>query len=161
MKTSDFSFDLPQELIAQYPPEVRGTSRMMVLDRASGTFTDRHIKNIVEYFGPDDVMVVNNTKVRKARLYGTSTTGGKVEFFLLHPLDATRWSVICKKSRKQTVGKTYDFPGGVTGAIVQDDGDSKVLEFSISIDDTYLDANAHVPLPPYIKRSDEEADSER
>lgn len=161
MKTSDFSFDLPNELIAQYPPAVRGTSRMMVLDRASGTYLDRNIKDIVDYFGPDDVMVVNNTRVRKARLYGTSATGGKVEFFLLHPLDSRRWSVICKKSRKQTVGKTYDFPGGVTGAIVQDDGDSKVLEFSVSIDDTYLDANAHVPLPPYIKRSDEEADSER
>ena len=161
MKTSDFSFDLPNELIAQYPPAVRGTSRMMVLDRASGTYLDRNIKDIVDYFGPDDVMVVNNTRVRKARLYGTSATGGKVEFFLLHPLDTRRWSVICKKSRKQTVGKTYDFPGGVTGAIVQDDGDSKVLEFSVSIDDTYLDSNAHVPLPPYIKRSDEEADSER
>ena len=161
MKTSDFSFDLPNELIAQYPPEVRGTSRMMVLDRTAGTYTDRNIKDIVDYFGPDDVMVVNNTRVRMARLYGTSATGGKVEFFLLHPLDTRRWSVICKKSRKQTVGKTYDFPGGVTGAIVQDDGDSKVLEFSVSIDDTYLDSNAHVPLPPYIKRSDEEADSER
>ncbi len=161
MKTSDFSFDLPNELIAQYPPEVRGTSRMMVLDRASGTYLDRNIKDIVDYFGPDDVMVVNNTRVRKARLYGTSATGGKVEFFLLHPLGTRRWSVICKKSRKQTVGKTFDFPGGVTGSIVQDDGDSKVLEFSVSIDDTYLDANAHVPLPPYIKRSDEEADSER
>ncbi len=161
MKTSDFSFDLPNELIAQYPPEVRGTSRMMVLDRTAGTYQDRNIKDIVDYFGPDDVMVVNNTRVRKARLYGTSPTGGKVEFFLLHPMDTRRWSVICKKSRKQTVGKTYVFPGGVTGSIVQDDGDSKVLEFSISIDDTYLDANAHVPLPPYIKRSDEEADSER
>ena len=161
MKTSDFSFDLPNELIAQYPPEVRGTSRMMVLDRSEGTFTDRSIKDIVDYFGPDDVMVVNNTKVRKARLYGTSAAGGKVEFFLLHPLDTKRWSVICKKSRKQTVGKTYDFPGGVTGTIVQDDGDSKVLEFSVSVDDTYLDRNAHVPLPPYIKRSDEESDSER
>ena len=161
MKTSDFSFDLPQELIAQYPPEVRGTSRMMVLDRAGGTFQDRHIKDIVDYFGPDDVMVVNNTKVRKARLYGNSATGAKVEFFLLDPAGDRRWSVICKKSRKQTVGKTYVFPGGVTGSIVQDDGDSKVLEFSISIDDTYLDANAHVPLPPYIKRSDEESDSER
>ena len=161
MKTSDFSFDLPNELIAQYPPEVRGTSRMMVLDRTAGTYLDRNIKDIVDYFGPDDVMVVNNTRVRKARLYGTSPTGGKVEFFLLHPLDTRCWSVICKKSRKQTVGKTYDFPGGITGAIVQDDGDSKVLEFSVSIDDTYLDANAHVPLPPYIKRSDEEADSER
>lgn len=161
MKTSDFSFDLPNELIAQYPPEVRGTSRMMVLDRSAGTYQDRNIKDIVDYFGPDDVMVVNNTRVRKARLYGTSATGGKVEFFLLHPLDTRRWSVICKKSRKQTVGKTYDFPGGATGTIVQDDGDSKVLEFSVSIDDTYLDANAHVPLPPYIKRSDEEADSDR
>ena len=161
MKTSDFSFDLPNELIAQYPPEVRGTSRMMVLDRTAGTYQDRNIKDIVDYFGPDDVMVVNNTRVRKARLYGTSPTGGRAEFFLLHPMDTRRWSVICKKSRKQTVGKTYDFPGGITGAIVQDDGDSKVLEFSVSIDDTYLDANAHVPLPPYIKRSDEEADSER
>ena len=105
MKTSDFSFDLPGDLIAQYPPEVRGTSRMMVLDRSSGTYKDRNIKDIVDYFGPDDVMVVNNTRVRKARLYGTSATGGKVEFFLLHPLDTRRWSVICKKSRKQTVGK--------------------------------------------------------
>jgi S-adenosylmethionine:tRNA ribosyltransferase-isomerase len=95
MKTSDFSFDLPGELIAQYPPEVRGTSRMMVLDRSEGTFSDRHIRDIVDYFGPHDVMVVNNTKVRKARLYGTSATGGKVEFFLLHPLDETRWSFIC------------------------------------------------------------------
>ena len=161
MKTSDFSFDLPNGLIAQYPPEERGTSRMMVLDRAAGTYQDRNIKDIVDYFGPDDVMVVNNTRVRKARLYGTSATGGKVEFFLLHPLDNRRWCVICKKSRKQTVGKTYDFPGGVTGSIIQDEGESKVLEFNMSIDDSYLDANAHVPLPPYIKRSDEEADSER
>ena len=161
MKTSDFFFDLPQELIAQYPPEVRGTSRMMVLDRAGGTFQDRHIKDIVDYFGPDDVMVVNNTKVRKARLYGNSATGAKVEFFLLDPAGDRRWSVICKKSRKQTVGKTYDFPAGVAGTIVQDDGDSKILKFSVSIDDTYLDRYAHVPLPPYIKRSDEESDSER
>jgi len=161
MKTSDFSFDLPAELIAQYPPEVRGTSRMMVLDRSTGTFTDRHIKDVVDYFGPDDIMVVNNTKVRKARLYGKSATGGTVEFFLLDPAGDRKWSVICKKSRKQTVGKTYDFPNGVMGTIIRDDGDSKLLEFSVPIDDTYLDTFAHVPLPPYIKRSDEEADSDR
>jgi len=161
MKTSDFYFDLPQELIAQYPPEVRGTSRMMLLDRASGSFRDLNIKDIVDYFGADDVLVVNNTKVRKARLYGTAETGGNVEFFLLHPVDGIRWSVICKKSRKQTVGKKYSFPSGVTGVIAEESGDTKILEFDRLIDDSYLDVNAHVPLPPYIKRSDEEADSDR
>ncbi|MCQ2603854.1 MAG: tRNA preQ1(34) S-adenosylmethionine ribosyltransferase-isomerase QueA [Spirochaetia bacterium] len=161
MKTSDFYFDLPQELIAQYPPEKRGTSRMMLLSRKDGTFSDMNVRDIVNYFGPDDVMVVNNTRVRKARLYGTSHTGGRVEFFLMKPLDMKKWEVICKKSRKQTVNKTYDFPECVTGTIIEDRNDSKIIEFSEYLTDDYLDRNAHVPLPPYIKRSDEEADSER
>lgn len=161
MKTSDFSFELPQELIAQYPPEVRGTSRMMVLDREKGIFSDRHIGDITDYFGENDVLVVNNTKVRKARIYGTSRTGGRVEFFLLRPMADGSWEVICKKSRKQTVGKEYDFPEGVTAVITGEKEDSKILRFSQPIDDAYLDLHAHVPLPPYIKRTDEEMDSNR
>lgn len=161
MKTSDFYFDLPPELIAQYPSKERGISRMMVVDRKSGTFTDSNVRDIVSYLNSDDFLVINNTKVRKARLYGTKLSGGKTEFFLLKKIDPLRWNVICKKSKKQTAGKTYIFPDSVSGTIVEDNGDSKILEFSSEIDDLYLDKNAHVPLPPYIKRSDEEADSSR
>lgn len=161
MKTSDFSFDLPQELIAQYPPETRGTSRMMVLDREKGLYLDRNIADITDYFDENDILVVNNTKVRKARIYGTSRTGGRVEFFLLRPLSDRSWEVICKKSRKQIPGKEFSFPEDVTGVITEVHDDSRILEFSRVIDDLYLDRNAHVPLPPYIKRSDEEMDSSR
>ncbi len=135
MKIRDFSFELPDELIAQYPPEVRGTSNLLVLD----------------------------SKVRKARLFGfSSETGGKVEFFLLEKLENNSWKCMVSKAKKQKKGKKYNFPDNVKAEILDESSTNiRTIQFDQDIDDDYLDLNAHIPLPPYIKREDELLDSNR
>jgi S-adenosylmethionine:tRNA ribosyltransferase-isomerase len=167
LKTSDFSFDLPEELIAQTPSEKRGASRMLVVDRKSGTFRHLHTSDFPEIVEDDVLLVVNDSKVRKARLFGSSETGGKVEFLLLHPdsQDQCLWTAMVSKAKKQRPGKRFLFPQGIEGIIEAINGDStgpyRRVRFSIPVDDAYLEVNGHIPLPPYIRREDTELDEER
>lgn len=175
MRTDDFNFELPESLIAQYPVNERGKSRLFVLDRDTARHTHSMVSQITDFIEPGTVMVFNDSRVRKARIFGTALdTAAKVEFLLLSPLienqdaglsgtfgGARKWVAMCSKVRRQKKGRLYAFPGGLKGTIVGGEGDERILEFDSPVSDAYLDIHGHIPLPPYIKRDDELSDSER
>ncbi len=163
MEIREFSFNLPEHLIAQYPSASRGTSRLLVLDRNSGSLVDTGVDSLSEFLPEGAVLVINNSKVRKARVYGTSEHGGTVEFLFLNQIDALHWLVMTSKSKKQKVGKRFSFDKelGIHGVISQEREEGKILEMSEPVDDSFFDRIGHIPLPPYIKRDDEFLDSSR
>ena len=163
MKIRDYSFNLPKEQIAQYPPDERGTANLMVLNRDKNTVTHKNMQNFTDYRDSNTVVVFNNSRVRKARLFAkTKDSGGKVEFFMLNRINNNTWEVMVSKAKKQIVGREYICEGGASGKIVKTiSSNHRIVEFDRDIDDTYLDNHAHIPLPPYIKREDDNADSER
>ncbi|OQY34894.1 MAG: tRNA preQ1(34) S-adenosylmethionine ribosyltransferase-isomerase QueA [Spirochaetaceae bacterium 4572_59] len=162
MKIKNFSFDLPQELIAQNPPEERGTANLMVLNRDTHTIEHKNMQDFVDLVEPGTLVIFNNSRVRKARVYAQSKTGGKVEFFFLEEQDPSHWKCMVSKAKKQKVGKVLSFPGGVTGTIREElSTNHRLVEFSEEIDETWLEEHGHIPLPPYIKREDTASDSER
>ncbi|MBN1834432.1 MAG: tRNA preQ1(34) S-adenosylmethionine ribosyltransferase-isomerase QueA [Spirochaetales bacterium] len=162
MKTSSFSFELPPELIAQEPAVERGSSRLLVLDRSSGRVSHRLVRELPELLEPGTLVLLNDSRVRKARLFAEAEgTGTRVEFLLLREIQPARWAVLVSRARKQVPGKRYRFPAGVEGRIVGSEGEFRLVEFSRPIDDAYLEEHGHVPLPPYIRRSDTPADAAR
>jgi S-adenosylmethionine:tRNA ribosyltransferase-isomerase len=179
LKTSDFFFDLPERLIAQRPPEQRGQSRLMLLDRSSGKREHRMASELPEILlrpefrgrnGEPPLLVFNDSKVRKARLLGTSAqTGAAVEFVLLNPCDergGVVWKAIVSRAKRRKTGSRYIFRddrGGVSAAaeITGEDGEFRIVAFDRVIDDAWLEQHGHIPLPPYIKRGDTPEDSER
>ena len=165
MKTSHFSFDLPEELIAQFPADRRGDSRLLKLDRSDKSLSHHNISEVASLIPGNSLIVFNNSKVRKARLLAVSETGGKVEFLLIKPMSddgpSTEWLAMVSKAKKQKVGKRYSFPGGIEGEIISVQDDGRLVRFSEAVGDEWLDENGHIPLPPYIKREDEFADAER
>ncbi|MDR2633227.1 MAG: tRNA preQ1(34) S-adenosylmethionine ribosyltransferase-isomerase QueA, partial [Treponema sp.] len=162
MKVTDFSFELPPELIAQYPPAERGQSRLMVLDRAAGHRSHRMVGDLPELLDPGSLLVFNNSKVRKARLYGLSgESGAAVEFLLLKKLDDRRWLSMVQRSRRRRRGSRYLFPDGVEGEITGTEDELRVLRFDRPLDEDWFDRYGHIPLPPYIRREDIPADSDR
>lgn len=154
MKTSDFYYDLPQELIAQTPVEPRDSSRLLVYDRKQKSITHKHFYDIVDYLHAGDVLVVNNTKVLPARIYGTKIpTGGRVEFLLLKRLDLTHWEVILKPGRIAKPGAEFRFSDDLTATVesVGEDG-SRIVEFHFDgVFEDILSRVGEMPLPPYIK----------
>jgi S-adenosylmethionine:tRNA ribosyltransferase-isomerase len=161
MKTKDFTFHLPDELIAQAPPEVRGLSRLMVIDPASGTRLHHHVGDLARFVVPGTLMVFNDTRVRKARVYGTTDHGGQVEAVFLRPLADGRWECLVNKAKKLKLGQKLHFPGGVTATVESPEGNVRALNFDPPATDGWLEAHGHLPLPPYIKRPDGDADAER
>jgi S-adenosylmethionine:tRNA ribosyltransferase-isomerase len=167
VKTSDFSFDLPEELIAQTPPEERGTSRLMVLHRDSGERSHSNVGDIRDFLPPGSVLVFNNSRVRKARVYGETTgddspDGGRPrEFLLVRRTAANRWLAIGKGIGRLREGRVVRFPAGVTGTMGSRREEYREIVFDREIDDTWLDRHGHVPLPPYIDREDTPADVNR
>jgi S-adenosylmethionine:tRNA ribosyltransferase-isomerase len=172
MKTSDFYFELPEELIAQEPSPHRGESRLLVYSRKSGEIIHTKVSELASYIPEDALMVFNNTRVRKARVYGVSDTGSRVEFLFLQPLDAEgvgldqssyshRWKVLVRKAKKQKPGRSYDFGDGLSGEIVSIDGQLRDLRLNREIGEYDFARIGHVPLPPYIHRDDAEDDAER
>lgn len=154
MKTSDFYYDLPQELIAQTPVEPRDSSRLLVYDRKQKSITHKHFYDIVDYLHAGDVLVVNNTKVLPARIYGTKIpTGGHVEFLLLKRLDLTHWEVILKPGRIAKPRAEFRFSDDLTATVesVGEDG-SRIVEFHFDgVFEDILSRVGEMPLPPYIK----------
>ncbi len=154
MRTSDFWYDLPQELIAQHPVEPRDSSRLLVYDRQTKTIEHRHFFDIVRYLRKGDVLVVNNTKVLPVRIYGAKEhTGGKVEFLLLKRLDLDRWEVILKPGRIAKPGAVFCFGDKLKAKVesIGEDG-SRIVQFEY--DGTFeavLEELGEMPLPPYIK----------
>lgn len=164
MKLSDFDYELPQELIAQYPADSREKSRMLVLDRATGEISHKNFEDFIDYINPNDILVLNNTKVINARLFGKRATGGKVEIFLLEPVGRGRFKALIKPSRRIKEGEGIDFDNSKLKArLVTKKSAESVIEFSpASIDiEEILDEIGTVPLPPYIRRKAEKLDSNR
>ena len=154
MKTSDFDYELPQELIAQDPLERRDSSRLMVLDKMTGEIAHWHFYDITDYLKPGDCLVINNTRVIPARLIGhRDPSGGVAELLLLKRLDADRWECLAKPGKRLKEGAAIDFGDGMLKAVVtevRDDG-NRVVEFSYEgIFEEVLDALGEMPLPPYI-----------
>ena len=162
MKTSDFYYDLPEELIAQTPLEKRDTSRLMVLDRVSGEVTHKHFYDIIDYLNPGDCLVMNDSRVLPARLLGHRPTGGAAEVLLLRDLGNKCWECLCKPGRKMQPGSEVIFGNGELTATVKevrDDG-NRIVEFHYEgIFLEVLERLGKMPLPPYIKA--ELADQER
>lgn len=154
MKTHDFYYDLPEELIAQTPLEKRDHSRLMVLDRETGKVSHRQFFNVLDYLRPGDCLVMNDSRVLPARLLGHRPTGGAVEVLLLRDLGNKRWECLCKPGRKMQVGNQVVFGDGeltATVVEVQETG-NRVVEFHYEgIFLEVLERLGKMPLPPYIK----------
>lgn len=162
MKTNDFWYDLPEELIAQTPLLQRDSSRLLVLDRETGKTAHKHFYDVIDYLQPGDCLVMNNSRVLPARLLGHRPTGGAVEVLLLRDLGQKRWECLVKPGKKMQVGQEVIFGNGeltATVVAVQDDG-NRVVEFRYEgIFLEVLERLGKMPLPPYIKA--ELADQER
>ena len=154
MDVKDFNFDLPQELIAQDPLEDRSSSRLLVLDKKTGKTQHRIFKDIVEYLRPGDCLVINDTKVIPARLFGVKKdTGAKIEVLLLKRRENDIWETLVKPGKKAKPGTVIDFGDGIlTGTVIEtvDDG-NRLIQFSYEgIFEEILDRLGQMPLPPYI-----------
>ena len=153
MKTSDFYFDLPEEQIAQVPLKDRTSSRLMVLDKVTGETKHQHFYDILDYLSEGDCLVLNDTRVIPARLFGARPSGGKVEFLLLTRKDEKRWEVLVKPGKKARVGDEIIFGEGILKAKVDEiieDG-KRIVSFDYEgIFEEVLDRLGEMPLPPYI-----------
>lgn len=154
LKTHDFYYDLPEELIAQTPLEQRDSSRLMVLNRETGEIAHKHFYDVIDYLNPGDCLVLNDSRVLPARLMGHRPTGGAVEVLLLRDLGNKQWECLCKPGRKMREGDTVTFGDGELTATVrqvQEDG-NRVVEFHYQgIFLEVLERLGKMPLPPYIK----------
>ena len=162
MKTHDFYYELPEELIAQTPLQQRDASRLMVLNRVTGEIEHKHFYDIIDYLRPGDCLVLNDSRVLPARLLGHRPTGGAVEVLLLRDLGDKKWECLCKPGKKMREGDTVSFGDGeltATVCQVQEDG-NRIVEFHYEgIFLEVLERLGKMPLPPYIKA--ELADQER
>lgn len=158
MKTSDFYYDLPKELIAQFPIEPRDSSRMLVFKKDSGEIEHKHFFDIVDYLKSGDVLVINTTKVIPARIYGIRQTAFKkddvanTEILLLKRLDYTKWECICKPAKKLKIGTEIVFSNQLKGKIIayREEG-IRTIQFEFEgVFEDILDKVGNMPLPPYI-----------
>lgn len=154
MRVDLFDYDLPGSLIAQ-EARPRGTSRLLVLDRATGAVAHRAFGELPELLRPGDLLVRNDVRVRNARLYGEDPEGRLVEILLLDPIggDRRRWTALAKPGRRAKKGRLVRLPGGLEATVeqVRDDG-RRTVRFEREMDETLLERIGHVPLPPYIRR---------
>ncbi|MGI5977828.1 MAG: tRNA preQ1(34) S-adenosylmethionine ribosyltransferase-isomerase QueA [Candidatus Limivicinus sp.] len=162
MKKSDFNFYLPEELIAQTPLEHRDASRLLLLDKETGDIEHRHFYNLPDYLREGDCLVLNNSRVLPARLFGTRPTGGTVEIVLLRDLGEGRWECLSRPGRKTKPGTELSFGEGELTAVVESvaEGGNRIIKFNY--EGIFLEILEHLgkmPLPPYIKA--ELKDSER
>lgn len=149
MKTSDFDYHLPPDLIAQTPVEPRHASRLLVFHRNSGEIEHTTFWEIGSYLKPGDLLVINQTRVIPARIYARKPTGGQVELLLLHREDQTTWEVLVG-GKRVTAGKTLHLEDGLTAQVIaQLDGSRRRVRFSEPVE-AYLERKGQMPLPPYI-----------
>jgi len=169
MKLTSFEYEYPKNLVAKYPLEPRDSSRLMVLNRADQTIEHRSFKDIREYYTKGDVMMVNNTKVFPARLYGNKEkTGARIEVFLLRELnpESRLWDVIVDPARKIRIGNKLYFENGLIAEVIDNTtsrGRTIRFVFEGSNDDLYakIDEIGETPIPPYLKRDVEPEDRDR
>lgn len=160
MKTSDFYFDLPEELIAQVPILDRTSSKLMVLDKETGEISHKIFKDIIDYLNPGDCLVLNDTRVIPARLIGSKEgTGGKIEFLLLKRNEDDTWETLVKPGKRAKIGTRFSFGEGKLIAEVVGMGDdgARIVKFEYDgIFEEVLDELGNMPLPPYITERLEE-----
>lgn len=169
MKLSHFEYEYPRELIAKYPVEPRDSAKLMVLNRADRSIEHRKFTDIVDYFSKGDVLVVNNTKVFPARLYGNKEkTGARIEVFLLRELNSESrlWDVIVDPARKIRIGNKLYFENGLIAEVIDNTtsrGRTIRFVFEGSNEELYekIDEIGQTPIPPYLKREVEPEDRER
>lgn len=154
MKTKDFYYDLPEKLIAQHPLENRVESKLLILDKTTGEIQHKRFKNIIEYLNPGDTLVLNDTRVLPARLFGNRT--GKeesIEVLLLKRIEKDKWETLVKPGKKMKVGTTIDFGNGILKGEVLSIGEegTRIIDFIYEgIFEEVLDQLGEMPLPPYI-----------
>jgi S-adenosylmethionine:tRNA ribosyltransferase-isomerase len=162
VKLSDYDFHLPEELIAQRPVEPRDSSRLMVVRREGGALEHRLFRDLIEYLNPGDALVVNESRVIPARLFGTRAgTGGAIEVLLLKRLDQNRWECLVKPGKKARPGQRIEFGGGRLVATVLDTTEvgGRIIEFAYEgVFEQILDELGQMPLPPYITEHLEDAE---
>lgn len=176
MLTKDFYFDLPEELIAQFPSEVRGQDRLMLLNRSLGATAQECVKNfkmedLPSLIDDNTLMVFNNSRVRRSRCFAQKLSlhaeaNKKVEFMILQELpEYNGWKAMVKNAKKQKIGTEYKFSDGTIGKILEcpefDGSEFRLVSFNCILDEAWFERNGHIPLPPYIKREDTKEDSER
>ena len=151
MKTSEFDYDLPAELIAQQPLPDRAASRMMVVDRSTGEIRHDEFRNLIQYLHAGDLLVLNDTKVVPARIWAKNPA---VELLLVEKLDAARWSALVKPGRKAKIGLTLTFESSSLTAVVEGTTEfgGRILRFTGDVE-AYMEQFGATPLPPYIKHS--------
>lgn len=165
MNKSDFFYDLPEELIAQHPMEPRDRSRMMVLSKDSNEIQHKHFYNILDYFKPGDCLILNNTRVLPARIYGIKKgTGANVEFLLLNQIEADLWETLAGPGKRAKEGAEFTFGDGLLEARVEEvlDNGNRIVRFFYDKSDNIfniLDKIGQMPLPHYI--TEELEDKER
>ena len=151
MKTADFDYELPAELIAQQPLADRSASRMMIVNRTTGKISHEQFHNLGQYLGAGDLLVLNNTKVIPARIWSVSTA---VELLLVEDLGGNRWSALVKPGKRAKPGGTLAFADGLIATIEgETDFGGRVLQFSGDLY-PFLEKHGAAPLPPYIKRTE-------
>lgn len=162
MKRESFVYHLPEHLIAHFPPPERTSSRLMMLDGASGDLYHQHFSDLLAQFQPGDLVVFNNTRVIPARLFGNKASGGKVEVLVERLLDAQQCLAHVKASKSPKAGSDIFLEDGVTPLrVIGRQGDLFVLSSEHKPLMDILEQVGHIPLPPYIERADEAADRER
>ena len=164
MDVGTFDYELPQELIAQHPSAERARARLLVLDRKSEHIEDKRFYEVGEFLNPGDLLVINNTRVIKARLFGyKETNSAKIEIFLLEETGKNRFRVLARPGKKLRVGDRINFNGRhLKGTVVEDLSKEKIIQFETDSDiKTLLEEIGVVPLPPYIKRRPVPSDEAR
>ncbi|HZK20345.1 MAG TPA: tRNA preQ1(34) S-adenosylmethionine ribosyltransferase-isomerase QueA, partial [Treponemataceae bacterium] len=185
MKTKDFYFNLPEELVAQYPSKKRGEDKLMILNRHTGNIENVSMNDFPRFVEPGTLMIFNNSRVRRSRCFAKKITpmiGGQgnkqqaptkeIEFMILNQISkkddfkiSHAWKCMVKNAKKQKVGNTYIFSDGTIGTIVLypefEKTEFRAVVFNKKLDEMWFEKNGHIPLPPYIKREDTEEDSDR
>ncbi|QTQ11982.1 tRNA preQ1(34) S-adenosylmethionine ribosyltransferase-isomerase QueA [Treponema parvum] len=168
MILSDFNFELPQELVAQYPSKIRGQDKLMELERKTGRVFHHKMEDLCDLIPRGALMIFNDSRVRRARLFAVKqSTGRRQEFMFLNQSDSEGliWKVMVRNAKKQRPGMTYVFPDGLRGTIIDDEklagSEFRSIRLDSAIDEAWFEKNGHIPLPPYIRRSDDESDGER
>jgi S-adenosylmethionine:tRNA ribosyltransferase-isomerase len=161
MHTSDFHFDLPEELIAQFPAERRDASRLLLLDGNSGEYRDSNFSQLINELQPGDLLVMNNTKVIPARLFGQKETGGKIEVLIERLLDSQSVLAHVRASKSPKPGSKLVFDNDYQAEVVEREGELFKLRFEVDDIESMLNDIGHMPLPPYIQREDNSTDQSR
>ncbi len=153
MKVADFDYQLPPDRIAQTPLEPRDHSKLMVVSYTKEQISHKYFYDLADYLTPNDVLVINETRVIPARLYGTAIeSGGKMEFLLLRPLTDNRWEILVKPGKRAKIGRIFDFGGKLQAKIISEtDVGGRIVEFIYEgVFEDVLAELGEMPLPPYI-----------